>query len=856
MSSRRLPLVAALTVLAIPAATFGDHPAPPGNDSAPPSPAFQSGGPNAKWESQGTIFTGNPQTDLDFFDSQGETFAAVGTLAAGANGGGVTFARIVNKDGKVAPDFVKAHPSASCTSTGTTGLQHDIEATPKPASAPLNTANSLATLGDAQLVIDATDATGRCHDQGIGGLANAPRGGLEIIDVSEGVQNAKEIGLTSNIGEAHTVNIDPKRPHIAYSVTSDSVAVGADGTRVNEEENGVVNAAGQRSTSSALDGFEVIDLSSCMYFPAGTTLEQKRANCRPQVYRYRYPSAAFAQGHAADDPTPYNGIFACHEVEIYPDDRLSCGSGAATILFDMKGAFDDNGTPADFTDDKPRGTPLPCDVRATSTAVPTLQTKAQITDCVTGKLNGQPVDLRVPNWKKIGAPSLEGVEHIGTVQHIGRAGTGQRAKFDSTQDIDFSHEAELTHSGRYLIATDERGGGVVPPGAACDTADANKDGNGGVHFYRTEALRKTFTGVPEEAWRSYARTPKGDKAIYRAPIRTGGQATTCTAHVLQQIPGQNRIFMAWYSQGTQVLDYTERPDGTVEIKEAGYFIPANANQWTSAVYKVEKNADGTFTYYGATGDFTISNGRNAIDLYKVTLPPPPSPRIDAASVAPAAQGPAPVFPSASPPACTATSGLSRVGARPRDGGLRLSFAGAGNRKVDISVFRASRGDRVLNVEPRVAQFRGRTSAFRWPARGLANGHYVVRFKVRGNKGRALAQRVAVQRRNRRFLRMGRIERRATCDEVQRVALSRPVFGGSTDKPLRVVARVRIAGKIKVQLRRNGRTVRSRKTRAITNDRTRRIAIRSEGLRRGRYSVVIKLSFPGPQETVTLSAKLI
>ena len=33
------------------------------------------------------------------------------------------------------------------------------------------------------------------------------------------------------------------------------------------------------------------------------------------------------------------------------------------IMFDMKGAFDDRGTPADFRDDKPRGTPLPCRVR-------------------------------------------------------------------------------------------------------------------------------------------------------------------------------------------------------------------------------------------------------------------------------------------------------------------------------------------------------------------------------------------------------------------------------------------------------------------------------------------------------------
>jgi hypothetical protein len=102
--------------------------------------------------------------------------------------------------------------------------------------------------------------------------------------------------------------------------------------------------------------------------------------------------------------------------------------------------------------------------------------------------------------------------------------------------------------------------------------------------------------------------------------------TVCTAHVFQQIPGQNRIFMGWYSQGTQVLDFTERPDCSVKLEEAGWFIPENANSWVSHVFRYRKNADGTYTYWGATGDFNLGEaGRNAIDVYQVTLPPPPTP---------------------------------------------------------------------------------------------------------------------------------------------------------------------------------------------------------------------------------------
>jgi hypothetical protein len=96
---------------------------------------------------------------------------------------------------------------------------------------------------------------------------------------------------------------------------------------------------------------------------------------------------------------------------------------------------------------------------------------------------------------------------------------------------------------------------------------------------------------------------------------------------MHQIPGQNRIFMGWYSQGTQVIDFTENRDGTIDFKEAGWFIPSNANEWVSAVFKSQQNKNGTFTYWGATGDFSLGEaGRNTIDVYKVTLPAPPKPR--------------------------------------------------------------------------------------------------------------------------------------------------------------------------------------------------------------------------------------
>jgi hypothetical protein len=622
---RRL-LIGALAVaasLGLTAAAAGhdlDH-AGPSFTTGVPVGTFISGGPGASWQLLKTFPTGNPHTDLDFFTQKGETYVAAGTLATGPNGGGQTIFRLTHGGEVVenplspgSPQFVSNHPSAFCVSdpVAALGLQHDVEATPK-GNVIFNTASPNAVRKDAQLLLDATDNEGRCHDSQFFGLnANDPQGGLEIIDITN-INDPVEIGLTSHIGEAHTVNVDPKRPHIAYAVSSDSVNASCN---ANDTDCKRPDEDGNPSTNQgfALDGFEVIDLSSCMNFSSLAGVDFKRMMCRPQVYRYRWPSALTGLGHTVD------AVSGCHELEIYPNDLLTCAGVHATMFFDMRGAFDKNG--------KPRGTPLPCRVRDSATPFVTgiSGTRANVTDCVVGQ-GGQ--DLRIEGWTAIGAPSLQGVRFLGAAYHQGRGGP-----FDSNEDIDVSHEAELSGSGRLLLATDERGGGVTPPGAAC--ANGMNDtppltfGNGGIHAYRVDRL---LAGSPSgdnataaaAAHTSYARTPGGDKAVYRAEPRTGAEATTCTSHVFHQIPGQNRIFMGWYTQGTQVVDFVERRDGTVEFREAGFFIPTNANTWTSAVFKMKRNRDGTFTYWGATGDFTIEKGRNAVDIWKVTLPPPPGP---------------------------------------------------------------------------------------------------------------------------------------------------------------------------------------------------------------------------------------
>jgi hypothetical protein len=174
-----------------------DHELPAFTASPVALPLAQSGGPNAQWEYLASFTTGNPHTDLDFFTKGGETYASVGTLGTGANGAGQTIFQLTSR-GAVAPRYISNQPSAECTSepSQTLGLQHDIEATPK-GGAILNASQPNAVRSDTQLLVDATDNPGRCHDQGnAGGITGAPQGGLELIDVTD-ITDPEEIGLTS-----------------------------------------------------------------------------------------------------------------------------------------------------------------------------------------------------------------------------------------------------------------------------------------------------------------------------------------------------------------------------------------------------------------------------------------------------------------------------------------------------------------------------------------------------------------------------------------------------------------------------------------------------------------------------------
>ena len=858
--SRLLP-VTLILVLSLAAVASGDHSAPEmAPNNAPLSSGLRAGGDEAEWELVTTIPTGNPHSDLDFFTVGGDTYMSAGSLGVAPNRGGQNIVRLT-KEGVVEPEYVSGHPSAACPAvfTSATGLQHDGEATPK-GDAFQQQPNPFIARGDAQLVVDTTDGSGRCHDNAdagtpstisgipIPGKEQVPNGGLELIDVTDPASPA-EVALISQIGNAHTVNVDPKRPHIAFAFTQDGTT--------NDPETGERSNEAEGSTSNALDGFEVVDMSSCMNFGAGTSIEAKRAACNPTVYRYRYPEARMATSHVYP-----NALQSCHDAEIYADDKLACASITATILFDLTRAFDDNGTPGDYTDDTPRGDPLPCKRReSTSLLTPTT---APVIDCVNGEVNGQPQPLRVSEWKKIGSPSLRGVDWLGTVPHMGFSGTetivtGPR---DSKTDILAAHESEITQSGRYVITSDERGGGVVPGGASCSPGVDNTRGNGGLHFFPTTNFTRRTPLTTEEADKLHALTPEGDKAVYRATIRTEPQATICTAHVFQQIPGQNRIFMGWYSQGTQVFDFTENGDGTVTLKEAGWFTPEHANTWTSHVFKAQRNQDGTFTYWGAATDGILPGaGRSAIDIYKVTLPPAPEPAGDPAPGTP-------VFPTSivkgvenernvqAPGGCASSTAFERVGVRPRGRGLGFSFRRRGGAPVTVDLFRSSRG-RAIGTR-RVRRFANRMRAFRWNGRRgdrgrrVVDGFYHVRFTTRTASGGRDTRRVALVRRNGRWRLRPVHYRRTPCALVETFKLFRPVFGGSRRIPLGISFRLNQQADVEIEVRQRGRVVARIPKRSYVAGRAIRLRVAARRIRRrGDVRVIMRATGPGRAVTQSL-----
>lgn len=528
----------------------------------------------------------NSGSDFETFKRGRKIYGVFGTLAQGlATHAGQRIVQLAD-GGVVNPltvQWLADSNSANCVPLnpgGTLGLQHDVQLTPFDEDQAEDLRSTIA-----QLIVDSTDAAGRCHDrQSPGGGA---RGGLELADITQ-VNNPREIHLTRHFGENHNSTVDEDRPWIVYGSTSD--------------------------TQNYID---IVNIKSCFGKPRrgesrANFIARLRLGCRPIVTRFQFEDA-WTKGTSLGGSAQNSN--ACHDIT-YADNRLYCAAINATVIFDVSKAFTSRGTV--------KGTALPCDLLSPADVnhpdgpsrpghPGAAVTSAWITDC--------------SEWSKAAHQALSnppvatGIKLVGIARHAGRDATAGPPNSDPDEDISISHESDPTPDGETLFITDERGGGVVPPGASCLTPnDANPAGNGGIHAY----------DISDESNPVPRTTPTGDRAVFRAEP-TIPAADFCTSHVIDQVPDENRIFAAWYSQGIRVIDFSIDDQGRVTFEEIGYFVPtqpAAAIMWTAKPFLIKDNPDGTRTYYIAANNISESvtgtaapNDGRGIDVVSFTAFP-------------------------------------------------------------------------------------------------------------------------------------------------------------------------------------------------------------------------------------------
>jgi hypothetical protein len=415
--------------------------------------------------------------------------------------------------------------------------------------------SQVGAVGKVTLLTDTTDAVGRCHDN--------DGGGIEIIDVS-GIANPafepREVHLIRHAGFSHTHTIDVNRPWIIYNSSSDF----ADRPWI-----------------------DVVDMKSC-FGNQKWTLAKRRAECRPQVYRIVFQPEWTMQRDQNTGQLEPPGSAACHDIT-FSDDRLYCAGINATLILDVSGMFGRGG--------RVNGTAFPCPV------IDGTRTSADVTDC--GGMGASRTE-QATGWT-----------FLGTFQHPGRdcgpPGTDVRTcnsnlQVRSDDGVAISHEADPTPDHRFMFVTDERGGGVVPPGSSCSPGIDNPFGNGGAHAF----------DISDPSNIQYATTADGAKAVYISDAVVPAE-TFCDIHVIELVPGEQRFIAAYYTQGIKIVDYFIDDAGNVQFRETSSFTLPNANTWAAEDFKIVDNPDGTRTYFIAADDI-----HRGIDVLSWTGTPNPT----------------------------------------------------------------------------------------------------------------------------------------------------------------------------------------------------------------------------------------
>ena len=176
------------------------------------------------------------------------------------------------------------------------------------------------------------------------------------------------------------------------------------------------------------------------------------------------------------------------------------------------------------------------------------------------------------------------------------------------EGVSVAHEADPVLNGQYMLVTDERGGGVVPPSSSCLPSLDNPIGNGGAHVFDLRNPSK-----PE-----YALTPDGDPAVFVGQADRA-RPTFCDIHVIEPIPGESRFLAAYYSQGTKIVDFfVDENRRWVSSRRWPRSRSRTRTRGRSTNFLNRANADGTRTYF-----FMASDIERGIDVFSWTGPANP-----------------------------------------------------------------------------------------------------------------------------------------------------------------------------------------------------------------------------------------
>jgi hypothetical protein len=183
-------------------------------------------------------------------------------------------------------------------------------------------------------------------------------------------------------------------------------------------------------------------------------------------------------------------------------------------------------------------------------------------------------------------------------------------------NIEISHQADVTHDGKILVVSDERGGGLT--NTDCNLAPQGV--LGGLHFFAVApitGLPKTGTASsshpvpigqyyipnPLEAYDPLqsviATLPRAERACTAHVFRLGGNGSTSPEAIQSGYDGVSRLGIrrmseAWYGAGVWMIDFSGAPkanDGVAEDPRTtwgntiAWNVMPGADTWSAKEYK-------------------------------------------------------------------------------------------------------------------------------------------------------------------------------------------------------------------------------------------------------------------------------